>query len=546
MSSSPRMSDESVDERRQRAIEIVKRRQSQSNPGAVFPSNFTTPLREPNARSIYYADSFEDSQVSPRNQSQSGVIETPQRMSVAKLRASFSRGSSQPVMPGNSSFTPGKYSYTPSRKPWNQNGTNQNKEEDKVKKENQEESTATTQPLQQASRPWHRNSISTKLDTWQKEANRKSVNSNYAIEIEETKSNESVSPPGEIQPISREKTDNGEINTTESFEGNTKSSSEAREQVAEIAVNTQSSNEDFHDENVTAVVATPKYDVLAAELFPVPSIEETSLNDIRREKTLPEHILQQMSKDSSLYLEDMEKSISPHSVQEILEDIEKSISPHSVREIEETKEIPKEDPVPSSSTEKSVQLKIQALRPPLKDHNSYRTAYYGHESPRMQHQQIQSKSTEESQFESPFLAKECGSSYESIVSQEQSSPEDSRDDLADRDERTERAAGDPEVPTQLKDSMKSPHTRERVSKSQLKMKTPKESNVKFPSKKKSETFDPFADSDGWTVKNAEGLFTPFSDPFMTEEIFSPPNFATPRGKISTYVTSPAWDIRQEV
>lgn len=531
MSSSPRMSDESVDERRQRAIEIVKRRQSQSNPGAVFPSNFTTPLREPNARSIFYADSFEDSQVSPRNQSQSGVIETPQRMSVASLRASFSRGSSQPVMPGNSSFTPGRYSYTPSQKPWNQNRTNQNKEEDKVKQENQEENTATIQPLQQASRPWQRNSVSTKLDTWQKEANRKSVNSNYAIEIEETKSNESVSPPGESQPISREKTyNNGEIDTTESFEGNTKSSSEAREQVAEIAVNTQSSNEDLHDENVTAVVATPKYDVLAAELFPVPSNEETSQNDIRREKTLPEHILQQMSKDSSLYLEDMEKSISPH----------------SVREIEETKEIPKEDPVPSSSTEKSVQLKIQALRPPLKDHNSYRTAYYGHESPRMQHQQIQSKSTEESQFESPFLAKECGSSYESIVSQEQSSPQDSRDDLADRDERSERAAGDPEVPTQLKDSMKSPHTREWVSKSQLKMKTPKESNVKFHSKKKSETFDPFADSDGWTVKNAEGLFTPFSDPFMKEEIFSPPNFATPRGKISTYVTSPAWDIRQEV
>ena len=276
---------------------------------------------------------------------------------------------------------------------------------------------------------------------------------------------------------------------------------------------------------------------MAAELFPVPSIEETSQNDIRREKTLPEDILQQMSKDSSLYLEDMEKSISPY----------------SVRENEENKEIPEEDPVPSSSTEKSVQLKIQALRPPLKDHNSYRIAYYGHESPRMQHQQIQSKPTEESQFESPFLAKECGASDESIVSQEQSSPnltvsQDSRDDLADRDERSERAAGDPEDPTQLKDSMKSPHTREWVSNSQLKMKTLKESNVKFHSKKKSETFDPFADSDGWTSKNAEGLFTPFSDPFMTEEIFSPPNFATPRGKISTYVTSPspAWDIRQEV
>lgn len=66
--------------------------------------------------------------------------------------------------------------------------------------------------------------------------------------------------------------------------------------------------------------------------------------------------------------------------------------------------------------------------------------------------------------------------------------------------------------------------------------------------KTSDAFDPFADSNDTKICNSENLFSPspLSDPFLTEESFSPPDWGTPRmaphllSNQNNYMDSPDW------
>lgn len=595
---------ESVTIRRQRALEIVKRREMESRHGSiptspaatvsnsvvVHPATFETPSRKTKPRSSHYSDSFQrnirdqpldasqsKNVIKPKPRAQSfstssapiyqqepakinkeedstqksrfdGVVETPQRMSVASLRASFSRGSNKPVMPMNSNVTPGRYSYTPSKQPWVDKGSSEGEKRSENTEEKKEQEEKTKKP----SKPWQRHStMSTNLESWQTQSQKKSANTKFCIEIEESVS---MSPPEERKSVSQ-----SVFLQADSIKKDALLATEPKVQSPETVYSSdtkplcqnkmEKSIETQEDENVeiyvekndhiSPIAAKSRYDVLAAELFPAPSIEENNNASVRGEKTFPSDIMQQMSEDSSLYLEDARKDESQPSLLDKGNQLPQSEMFHNKRE----------DPTFNVITSQ-LHTKFPTLRPSPKDNKAYRVVYMAESPTSLQSKEhLQSKS-EDSQFESPFFKNECGSFGRSF------SPQEERDEVEEFDDQSDWMGRDPgfdpdlsgfddDFQTKLTVTQNTITSPAWIPHAEFKKPPPKEVLRDFQKRK---SFDPFDDSPSIRVANSDELFasTPLADPFMTEESFSPLEWTVQRGKVLDYKTSPEWNTKMEI